>query len=235
MIKNEKKRNISNVITIENNKIYFFKCQIKQAEKARKLLYAIGLPTYKELKRLIEINGLRDSPITSQDVAIAEKIYQKKISSLKGNTTKRKPNRIIDPTITVPPDIREIHQTITFVMDIIRINNCYFLTTISNNLFYRTVHYLTRITGHELSTALNEALQPYQKAGYNIHTIKADNKFKRMFSSMNDMNINMQFCNPDDHVPEAECNNLTIKERCRTMYYRLPFNQLPKSFLIQLV
>ena len=56
-----------------------------------------------------------------------------------------------------------------------------------------------------------------------------------MFSSMNDMNINMQFCNPDDHVPEAECNNLTIKERCRTMYYRLPFNQLPKSFLIQLV
>ena len=87
VIKNKKETNIFNVITIENNKIYFFKCQIKQAEKARKLLYAIGLPTYKELKRIINNNGLRDSPISSQDVAIAEKIYQKEVSILKGNTT----------------------------------------------------------------------------------------------------------------------------------------------------
>ena len=52
---------------------------------------------------------------------------------------------------------------------------------------------------------------------------------------MNDMNINMQFCNPDDHVPEAERNNRTIKERYRIMYYCLPFNQLPKSLLIKLI
>ena len=122
----------------------------------------------------------------------------------------------------MPPDIREIHQNITLAIDIICVNNCSFLTTISSNLFYWTVHYLTRITGHELSTVLNEAFQSYQKAGYNIHTIKADNEFKRIFSSMNDMNINMQFCNPDDHVLEAVRNNCTIKERCRIMYYSLP-------------
>ena len=49
------------------------------------------------------------------------------------------------------------------------------------------------------------------------------------------MNIIMQFCNPDDHVPDAERNNCTIKERCCIMYYCLPFNQLPKSLLIQYV
>ena len=87
MIKNKKNKNISNVITIENNKRYFSKRQIKQAVKARKLLFALGLPTYKELKRIINTNGLRDSPISSQDVAIAEKIYQKEVSILKGNTT----------------------------------------------------------------------------------------------------------------------------------------------------
>ena len=64
MIKNKKKTYISNVITIENNKIYFSKRQTKQAEKVQKLLlYALGLPTYKELKRLINTNGLRDLPI----------------------------------------------------------------------------------------------------------------------------------------------------------------------------
>ena len=60
---------------------------------------------------------------------------------------------------------------------------------------------------------LMKLFNPTKKTRYKIHTIKADNEFKQIFSSMTDMNINMQFCNPDDHVPEAERNNCTIKER----------------------
>ena len=45
----------------------------------------------------------------------------------------------------------------------------------------------------------------------------------------------MQFCNPHDHIPEAECKNHNIKEICRITYYCLPFNQLPKSLLILLI
>ena len=52
---------------------------------------------------------------------------------------------------------------------------------------------------------------------------------------MEDMNINVQFSNPEDHVGEAERNNRTIKERCRIIYHKLPYDQLPKSLLIQLV
>ena len=47
----------------------------------------------------------------------------KKISTLKRNTTKNKPNRMIDPTISVPPDIREMHQNITLAIVIIRSNH----------------------------------------------------------------------------------------------------------------
>ena len=177
----------------------------------------------------------QESPISSEDVAIAEKIHKKEISTLKGNTTKNKPDRITDPTISVLTEIKEIYQNITLAIDIICVNDCYVLTTIITNLFYWTIHYLKRITDYELSTALNAAFQPYQKVGYKIHTVKADNEFKRIFSSITDMNINMQFCNPNNHVPVAEHNNCTIKERCRIMYYRLPFHQLPKSLLIQLV
>ena len=79
MIKDKKKTNISNVITIENNKTYFSKRQIKQAETVQKILFALGLTNFKEVKRLIDTNGLRDSPISSQDVTIAEKIYQKEV------------------------------------------------------------------------------------------------------------------------------------------------------------
>ena len=93
------------MITIKNNKTYISKRQIKQAEKVQKLLFALGWPTYKELKRLINTNGLRESPVSSQDIAIAGKIYQKEVSTLKENTTKNKLDRITDPTISVPPEI----------------------------------------------------------------------------------------------------------------------------------
>ena len=140
-----------------------------------------------------------------------------------------------DPTISIPKQIQKLHQKITLAIHIIQINNCYFLTTISKNIYYRTVHYLKRINGYELSIALKEAFQPYKKAGYQIHTLKADNEFKQTLSSMEDMNINVQFSNPEDHVGEAERNNRTIKERCRIIYHKLPYDQLPKSLLIQLV
>ena len=64
---------------------YFSKRQIKQAKKVLEILFALGLPTYKDLKRLIDNNGLRDSPISSKDIDIAEQIYQKEESTLKGN------------------------------------------------------------------------------------------------------------------------------------------------------
>ena len=52
---------------------------------------------------------------------------------------------------------------------------------------------------------------------------------------MVNVNINVQFSNPNNHVGEAECDKQTIKERCHIRYHRLPYNQLPKSLLMQLV
>ena len=42
IVKNKKRTNISNVITIEKNKIHFSKRQIKQAEIVRILFFALG-------------------------------------------------------------------------------------------------------------------------------------------------------------------------------------------------
>ena len=45
----------------------------------------------------------------------------------------------------------------------------------------------------------------------------------------------MQYCNAQDHVPEAERNNRTIKERVRVNFYQLPFKCLPQVLVIILV
>jgi hypothetical protein len=38
----------------------------------------------------------------------------------------------------------------------------------------------------------------------------------------NDLDVNMNFTNAQDHVPEAERKNRMIKERIRAAYHRLP-------------
>jgi hypothetical protein len=46
-----------------------------------------------------------------------------------------------------------------------------------------------------------------------------------------DLDVNMNFTNAQDHVPEAERNNRTIKERIRAAYHRLPYKALPRIMI----
>jgi hypothetical protein len=45
----------------------------------------------------------------------------------------------------------------------------------------------------------------------------------------------MNFTNALDHVPEAERNNRTIKERVQAAYHRLPYKALPRQMIRYLV
>ena len=53
--------------------------------------------------------------------------------------------------------------------------------------------------------------------------IHSDGAFKSMMDEVSDeMDIKINPVAKTDHVPEAERNNRTIKERGRTGFYRLP-------------
>ena len=43
----------------------------------------------------------------------------------------------------------------------------------------------------------------------------------------NDMGIEMNYSNIDDHVPETKSNNILIKERFRIVYYWLSYKETP--------
>jgi hypothetical protein len=43
-----------------------------------------------------------------------------------------------------------------------------------------------------------------------------------------DLDVNMNFTNAQDHVPKAERNNRTIKEMIRAAYHRLPYKAIPR-------
>ena len=46
-----------------------------------------------------------------------------------------------------------------------------------------------------------------------------------------DLNVDMNFTNTQDHVPEAERNNQTIKERIWAAYHRLPYKAITRIML----
>ena len=84
--------------------------------------------------------------------------------------------------------------------------------------------------------ALIEIIQLYNKAGFKIAEIRSDNKFRPLKEALSiNYGIEMNFANPQEHVPEAKRNNQVIKERVRAHYHRLPYKQLTKKMTKVLV
>jgi len=48
---------------------------------------------------------------------------------------------------------------------------------------------------------------------------------------MDNLDVKMNFTNAQDHVPEAERNNWTIKERIRAAYQHLPYKGIPQIMI----
>jgi hypothetical protein len=84
----------------------------------------------------------------------------------------------------------------------------------------------------EYYRALDQILWHYNQAGFVIKEIHCDGEFRRMMERVNDdLDVNMNFTNAQDHVPEAQRNNQTIKERIRAAYHRLPYKALPRIMI----
>ena len=60
-------------------------------------------------------------------------------------------------------------------------------------------------------------LRHYNKAGFTIKKIYCDGEFKSMMDTVSDeLDIDMNYANPDEHVPEIERSIWVIKESFRT-------------------
>ena len=92
-------------------------------EPRKKLLYhAVGTPSVKDFKTIINLNAIQDNPITVQDIKMAEKIFGPDISNLKRKTTRKKPLPVIEDYKTIPKELTRAQRDITLCMDTIKVN-----------------------------------------------------------------------------------------------------------------
>ena len=83
---------------------------------------------------------------------------------------------------------------------------------------------------------LKQVCRIYNAGGFIVKSIHADNEFKPLIEELEDeLKVTMKFAPPQGHVPEAERNNRTIKERVRIMYHRNHFQWIPPLMIITAV
>ena len=71
-------------------------------------------------------------------------------------------------------------------------------------------------TEKELFIAIDNILRQYNNDSFTIKTIQADCEFKALFEQVcDDLDVTMNYHPAQAHVPEAERNIRTLKERIR--------------------
>ena len=108
--------------------------------------------------------------------------------------------------------------------------------SIDKTICYRCAISIPNRTEKELFIAIDKILRQYNNAGFTIKTIHADREFKPLFEQVSDdLHVTMNYLPAQAHVPEAEQNIRTLKERIRVGFFRLPYKAIPSIMIDRLV
>ena len=68
--------------------------------------------TWFRFRQAIRI-GIKNSPVTIEDVIIAEKIFGQDVGSLRGKSTRTKPTPPVQNYIEIPPELLKAQESVT--------------------------------------------------------------------------------------------------------------------------
>ena len=166
------------------------------------------------------MNCIKNNPVMTEDIVIAEKIFGPDIGALKGKTTRRKPAPVLPDYIKIPRELIAAQQSVTLCLDVMKVNGAVFLTTFPRNLYYRTAQHVKSQTPDVYHQCLGAIFRIYNLGGFRITDAHCNNEFRPLMDPLaNDFQVNVNYANPQEHVPEAERNNRVIKECIRSTYH----------------
>ena len=211
--------------------------QVDGANKAMRLYHLLRVPQIDDAKMVLRQNLIKDCRVTNEEMNDAKAIYSKSsVSKSKDLTTKKKPGKVVEDFIEIPPELYLRNSQVVLAIDVFYVNQCAFLSTIDTSVRYRTAVPIDNETDEAYFDALNDVARIYNGADFKIRMIRCDGAFESIMEQVQDeMDIEMDYCPPNGHVPEAERNNRSIQDRTRAGFYRLPYPVIPKLMIQYLV
>ena len=113
------------------------------------------------MKEMLKNGQVHNNPVTPKDVDNAEKIFGPDIPSLKGRTTRKKPDVVRENVVAVPDDITHQGQDLTLFMDVMFIQGQPVLMAIDDVFKYRMVSWMVDRTIKEFYKAINVFTRKY--------------------------------------------------------------------------
>ena len=117
----------------------------------------MSCPTVVALKNLINSRLMRNCPVTTKDVDIAEKIFGKDVGTLKGKTTRPKAPIVKTDILEIPQEILA-QEVLELCIDVMFVNGSPFLTGIDNTIKNRSAIKLNAQTDEALLEGLDAIL-----------------------------------------------------------------------------
>ena len=122
----------------------------------------MGFPHINDLKNIITINGVKNCPITVDDINLAKKIFGADIASLKGKLKRQKPIPVVSEIIEIPKELLQRQKHVDLCFDIMYVNGLTFLTTVSKHILYRTSFFIPTREIPDIMTGLNKVMTLYK-------------------------------------------------------------------------
>ena len=168
------------------------------------------------------MNKMKNCPVKPEHVDLAFKIFGQDVSTLKGKSTRPNPGRVeTDMIFDLPSELLGNNQRLELCMDVMHVNGVPFLLSIDRRIKYRSVVALDDMEAGTLLAAIQKIVNEYKLASFKITTVHLDDQFATIKDTVEEkLRIKINLALPDAHVPEAERNIRTVKNRIRVAYNR---------------
>ena len=223
------------ITTVANNKNRLSAHDFSQAKAARTLQRRIGRPMTRDFIRYVATNLIPNCPITVQDIKNAEFVWGPELGCLKGKTTRQPSPKVRIEVMPIPIQIMQQYKDVTLSADLMKVTGIPFLMTVSRHIKFGSAGKLDTMKNGHIIKHFKAIIGAYVTRGFRVTIILADNQFETMRGELADLHATLHINSRDEHVPEIERYNRTIKERVRGNYTMLPFQHLPPMIVIEMV
>ena len=116
-------------------------------------------------------------------------------------------------TMATPKELKERNEEITLCVNMTQVDEIGFVTSMSHPMHHQGCKCVAQNDEDTFHQVSDEMSQMHNEGGHRIKTIKCDQEFQSIVEAVaDDLGVNMNCTNAQDHMAAAEQNNCTIKE-----------------------